>query len=151
LSSTSRSNAAGGDHDEVVRVRQPHDLLRADRLPGPEVTAAFLEVREQPRQVDAVVDGPGRGAERAGEGQRPRPADVVVMAEVPVLLKVPVVDAQRLLAPDGRVVVGDRVQHPPAGELRGRLVAVKGDGDALLLQQQGQVQARHSGSDDGDS
>src|ERR1700722_1863940 len=73
------------------------------------------------------------------------------MAEVAVLRERPVVDAERRLALDGRVGVGDRVQHPPAGELRGRLVAVDGGGDALLLQQQGQVQARYSGSDDGDS
>jgi hypothetical protein len=59
-----------------------------------------------------------------------------------------VVGAERLLALDGRVVVGDRVQHPAAGELRGRLVAVEGDGDSLLLQQQSQVQARDPRSDD---
>jgi hypothetical protein len=73
------------------------------------------------------------------------------MAEVPVLREVPVVGAERLLALDRRVVVGDRVQQPAAGELRGRLVAVKGDGDSLLLQQQSQVQARDPRSDDRDS
>jgi hypothetical protein len=62
-----------------------------------------------------------------------------------------VVDAEFLLASDGRVVVGDRVQHPAAGQLRGRLVAVEGDGNSLLMQQQGQVQARDPGPDDGDS
>jgi hypothetical protein len=72
------------------------------------------------------------------------------MAEIPILSEVPVVDAERLLALDGRVVVRDRVQHPAAGKLRGRLVAVEGDGDFPLLQQQGQVQACDPGSDDRD-
>jgi hypothetical protein len=50
-----------------------------------------------------------------------------------------------------RLVVGDRVQHPAAGELGGRLVAVEGDRDSLLLQQQSQVQTRDSRSDGRDS
>ena len=80
-----------------------------------------------------------------------RADDAVLVADVPILVRIPVVHAQRALALQGVMVVGDGVEQPAGGDLLPRLVGVDGHGDVVLLQQQREVQARHPGSDDGDA
>src|SRR5262249_9132938 len=116
-----------------------------------EPAAAVLEVAHQPGQVEAVVDGAGRGHEIPAEGQRGRGAEGVVVADEAGLPGGPVVPARLPLALQRRVVVADRVEQPARGQFVPGLVRVDGDRDVMLAQQQAQVQTGHPGADDADA
>jgi hypothetical protein len=76
--------------------------------------------------------------------------DAVVVADVAVLVDVPVVDAQGALAFEC-VVVGHRVEQLARPDRVGLLVGVDGHGDVVGPQEQAEVQARDPRADDADA
>ena len=83
--------------------------------------------------------------------KRTSPRDAVVVADVAVLVDVPVVDAQRALALERVVVVGHRVEQPARPDRIGLLVGVDRHGDVVRPQVQAEVKARDSRADDADA
>ena len=146
------ADAAAPDRDdhEVVVGGEALDIGRLEGRADDEVAAALLEVGHQPRQVEAVVDAHRRVIEVALE-REVRPGDEVVVAGVAVLGDVPVVHAEGALALERVVVVRDRVQQPPIGDLLGGLVRVDRHGHVVRPQVQPEMQGRHARTDDSDS
>ena len=123
------------------------DVHRSDL----DAAAALLEQLEQRRLIDAVVDRQARVGEVAGELEALR----LVRDRVPVALDrrrgvVPQVGAELALPRPRAVVVDDGVdQAAPAHLLRGPL-GVQRRLDTALLEQEGEVEASRTRTDDSD-
>ena len=94
------------DDDQIVTFSQPVEVRGAD-LADLHVPTALLEVLEQLRQVEAIVDGQARRGEVARELERLFASDVVPVAAVRRAVAVPVVDAELPLSRARVVVMGD--------------------------------------------
>ena len=86
--------------------------------------------------------------QRTGSGV---PDDGVLVADVAVLARVPVMDAERALALERVMVVSHGVEQAAGSDLLSGLVAVERHRDVVLLQEQPEMQTRDPGSHDGDA
>ena len=96
-----------------------------------------------------MVDHDGRVLEVAAEADRVGAgADhAVVVTSIAVVVGLPVADAERALALEGVVMVGDRVQQRPGRHLLGGPVGVDRDVHVVRAKRQPQVQSGDARTD----
>ena len=141
--------AAGRDDDQVVPVGQPIELADGHRT-GDDVPSALLEVLQQRRDVETVVDGKARVGEVAGELERWLDVEVVIVAAVRRARVVPVVDPELSLTSARVMMVRHRVRQPSLAQLVCRPLCIERRLEPPLLQQQREMQPGGAGSDDAD-